>query len=198
MKTAKVPDVGHQIRKLRMRAGLSLRALAERCGMSANAISLIERGENSPTVSSLHLIAVALNVSIADFFDDETRLRAVHVKKDRGVRYVNDGIELESLGSGLPDQQIEPFRLTVGTGSGTSNDPISHPGKEFVYCLEGEIEYFVDNQSYKLESGDSLLLDATYPHSWRNTSQAPANILLIFQVAQDQHRPHQHHLDIGR
>ena len=198
MTTTKAPDVGQQIRKLRMSRGLSLRVLADRGGMSANAISLIERGENSPTVSSLHQITMALNVSIADLFNDESRLRAVYVKKDRGVRYVNNGVELENLGSGLPDQQIEPFRLIVEPGSGTYNDPVSHPGQEFVHCLEGEIEYFVDGQKYKLECGDSLLLEAKCPHCWRNTSQTPANILLIFQVAQDHPIAHQSHLDIGR
>lgn len=191
---AKAPDVGKQIRKLRLHRGLSLRALAERGGMSANAISLIERGENSPTVSTLHQITMALNVSIADLFNDEPSLSAVHVKKDRGVRYVNDGVEMENLGSGLPDQQIEPFRLIVRPGSGTCNDTISHPGQEFVYCLEGEIEYFVDGQMYKLESGDSLLLEAKCPHSWHNTSQSPANLLLIFQAAQEYHFAHQSHL----
>jgi transcriptional regulator with XRE-family HTH domain len=195
---AKAPDVGKQIRKLRISRGLSLRALADRGGMSANAISLIERGENSPTVSTLHQITTALNVSIADLFNEETSLNAVFVKKDRGVRYVNDGIELENLGSGLPDQQIEPFRLIVEPGSGTYSDPISHTGQEFVYCLEGEIEYFVDGQMYKLESGDSLLLEAKCPHSWCNTSQAPASLLLIFQAAKDHPLAHQSHLEIGQ
>ena len=156
MSKAKVPDVGKQIRKLRISRGLSLRALADRGGMSANAISLIERGENSPTVSTLHQLTTALDVSIADLFNEESSLSAVFVKKDRGVRYVNDGVELENLGSGLPDQQIEPFRLIVKPGSGTYNDPVSHPGQEFVFCLDGEIDYFVDGQIYKLESGDSL------------------------------------------
>lgn len=191
---AKAPDVGKQIRKLRLRQGLSLRALAERGGMSANAISLIERGENSPTVSTLHQITMALNVSIADLFNNEPSLSAVHVKKDRGVRYVNDGIEMENLGSGLPNQQIEPFRLIVRPGSGTYNDPISHPGQEFVHCLKGEIEYFVDGQMYILESGDSLILEAKCPHCWRNTSQSTANLLLIFQAAQDYYFAHQSHL----
>ena len=63
--------VGQQIRKLRKQRGLSLRALADLCGISANAISLIERRENSPNVSSLHRMAIALNVPITDFFYHE-------------------------------------------------------------------------------------------------------------------------------
>lgn len=190
------PKVGLKIRELRAQRGFSLRVLAERCGMSANAISLIERGENSPTVSSLHQLATALEVPITDFFQEDSGMNAIHVRRGKGVRYRNDGLELENLGSGLPDQKLEPFRLTIEPGSSTVHDPVTHPGQEFVYCLTGEIEYYVGEDRYRLGTGDSLLLEATCPHSWRNSSQAPATILLIFQAAQDQHLARQSHLDV--
>lgn len=195
MATPRGPQVGGQIRKLRINRGLSLRALAGRCGMSPNAISLIERGENSPTVYSLHQIAIALNVPIADFFDEEARLKAVLVKNNCGLCYEFEGVELESLGSGLPDKQIEPFHLTIAPESGASDDPISHPGQEFVYCLSGALEYYVDQQAFKLESGDSLLLDASCPHSWRNPNQVPAEIIIVFQTPQEYHLNYQPHFD---
>jgi transcriptional regulator with XRE-family HTH domain len=187
--------VGQQIRKLRKQRGLSLRALAELCGMSANAISLIERSENSPNVSSLHQMAIALNVPITDFFYQEKEPTTLYVKRDQGVRYRNNGVELESLGIGLPNQQLEPFRLTIEPGSGTANEPITHPGHEFVYCLEGEIDYYVDEQDYHLDVGDSLLLEASNPHSWHNASQKPTIILLIFQATLSHHLARQSHLD---
>lgn len=187
--------VGQQIRNLRMQRGLSLRALAELCGLSANAISLIERNENSPNVSSLHQMAIALNVPITDFFYQENEPTTLYVKRDRGVRYRNNGVELESLGIGLPNQQLEPFRLTIEPGSESANEPISHPGHEFVYCLEGEIDYYVDEQHYHLDVGDSLLLEASNPHSWHNASNEPTIILLIFQATLSHHLARQSHLD---
>ena len=187
--------VGHQIRKIRKQRGLSIRALAELCGLTANAISLIERNENSPNVSSLHQLAMALNVPITDFFYQEDRLTTLLVKRDQGVRYRNNGVELESLGIGLPNQQLEPFRLTIEPGSGSADEPISHPGHEFVYCLEGEIDYYVSDQSYHLDVGDSLLLEASNPHSWHNASNNPTIILLIFQATLSHHLARQSHLD---
>lgn len=187
--------VGQQIRKLRMQRGLSLRALAEICGISANAISLIERNENSPTVSSLHQLAIALDVPITDFFYQEEEPTTLFIKNDQGVRYRNNGVELESLGIGLPNQQLEPFRLTIEPGSGITNEPISHPGHEFVYCLEGELDYRVDEQNYHLDVGDSLLLEASNPHSWHNSSKKPTTILLIFQATLSQHLARQSHLE---
>jgi transcriptional regulator with XRE-family HTH domain len=188
--------IGQQIRKLRNQRGLSIRALAKRCGMSATAISLIERNENSPNVSSLHQMAKALDVPITDFFYQEDESTTLYVKRDQGVRYRNNGVELESLGIGLPGQQLEPFRLIVEPGSGTSDSPISHPGHEFVYCLQGEIDYWVDEYNYHLEVGDSLLLEASNPHRWHNSSEDPAIILLIFQATLSQHLARQSHLDV--
>ncbi len=95
---------------------------------------------------------------------------------------------------GLTMQQLEPFRLTIEPGD-TGGVAITHSGQEFVYCLEGEIEYFVEDQPYGLSSGDSLLLDATLPHSWRNISPNPAKILLIFQAASESHLARQRHLE---
>jgi transcriptional regulator with XRE-family HTH domain len=189
------PKVGFQIRKLRNQRRLSLRGLAERCGISANAISLIERGENSPTVSSLHQLAIALDVPITEFFQDEAEALAVHVIKGQGARFRNRGLELENLGSGLPNQQLEPFRLIIDAGAGTVDDPVTHPGQEFVYCLEGEIEYYVGGKYYWLSEGDSLLLEASQPHSWCNNSPTQAILLIIFQAAQDQHLARQRHMD---
>jgi transcriptional regulator with XRE-family HTH domain len=188
-------NIGRQIRNLRMQRGLSLRALSDLCGLSANTISLIERNENSPNVSSLHQMAAALNVPITDFFYQENQPTTLFVKRDQGVRYSNNGVELESLGIGLPNQQLEPFRLTIEPGSGISREPISHPGHEFVYCLEGELEYYVVGQHYHLKVGDSLLLEASNPHRWHNNSERPTTILLIFQAALSQHLARQSHLD---
>ena len=90
--------VGQRIRAIREQRGLSLRALAELCGLSTNAISLIERGENSPTVSSLHLLATALEVPITDFFESEQEQSAVLVRPGHRLISHADGIRLESSG----------------------------------------------------------------------------------------------------
>jgi transcriptional regulator with XRE-family HTH domain len=190
------PNVGMRLRSLRDQQGLSLRALAEKCGLSTNAISLIERGENSPTVSSLHRLATALNVPITDFFQEEAKQTVVFIKRDMGLRSQSDGAVMESLGIGLFNQQLEPFRMTIGPGVENTDDPISHPGEEFVHCLEGEVEYFVEGRFFRLEPGDSLLFDSTQRHAYRNQSQNPVTILVVFQTSQDRNLVQQLHMEV--
>src|SRR4030042_4725949 len=179
------PKVGFRLRELRDRQGLSLRALAERCGLSINAISQSERSENSPTVSSLHRLSNALNVPITDFFQEETRQTIVFVKRDLGLRSQSDGVVMESLGIGLFNQQLEPFLMKIEPGITNIDDPVAHPGEEFIHCMEGEVEYWVENRVFQLGGGDSLLFDAKQPHGYRNQSHKPVTILMIFQATRD-------------
>ncbi|MEZ4518835.1 MAG: cupin domain-containing protein [Chloroflexota bacterium] len=174
------PNVGQNIRSIREQQGYSLRALAERCGLSTNAISLIERGENSPTVSSLHLLAKALNVSITDFFQSDWQQSVVIVRPEERLRSEGEGVVIENLGIGLSNQQMEPFMVTVAPGAGTWGQPVTHPGEEFVYCMAGSLDYQVGERVYHLEPGDSLLFDATLDHSFRAAGPESALLLMIF------------------
>ncbi len=64
-------SLGAKLRAIRDERGLSQRELAQRSGLSANAISLIERDENSPSVSTLQSLASALNIKMSYFFEEE-------------------------------------------------------------------------------------------------------------------------------
>lgn len=189
-------NIGKRINNLRKQRGWALRALAKRSGLSANAISLIEREENSPTVSSLRRLASAFNVPISDFFQEDHTKTCAYVKNGQGMRIKNKDAELESLGFGLQIQQLEPFRMTIDPHTETFCDAINHPGQEFVYCLGGQVEYNVEGKTYPLERGDSLLFNAEFNHSWRNKNSETATILLIFQTNRDRHLARQRHLEI--
>ncbi len=189
------PNVGPRIRTMREQRGLSLRALAERSSLSVNAISLIERGENSPTVSSLHMLATGLEVKITDFFEDPHRHAVVHVRHDQRLATRGSGLLMESLGTGLRNQHLEPFVVTVEPRTGDSGQSIVHPGQEFVLCLEGNILYQVGAQAYSLEPGDSLLFEATQPHHFCNCGDSVARVLLVFQAAEGSHLARQRHLE---
>lgn len=195
MQDNRVPNVGPRIRALRERQGLSLRALVERCTLSVNAISLIERGENSPTVSSLHALATALGVKITDFFEDPHELTVVFVRRDQRLTTEGSGMRMQSLGIGLQNQQLEPFEVTVEPGAGSTGEPITHPGEEFVLCLEGSIRYWVGGQAYDMEAGDSLLFEASQPYSFENTGEGTARLLMVFHAAEGGHLARHRHLE---
>jgi transcriptional regulator with XRE-family HTH domain len=187
--------VGTRLRSRRQEQGLSLRALAERSGLSINAISKIERGENSPTVSSLHRLATALDIPITGFFQERVEQTALFVKRELGLRAESNGVVMESLGSGRFNQQLVPFRMRIGPNVANADDPIAHSGEEFIYCLEGEIECVIGDRVYHLEPGDSLLFNATQHHAYRNLTATPATLVLICQTSHDPHHVQRLHIE---
>lgn len=187
--------VGRRIKTLRKAQSLTLRMLSEKCGLSANAISQIERGENSATISSLEKIASALHVSIDDLFHKSSQQNIFHLKKGSGLSKNAKNLNVQSLGFGLENRQIEPFYIKLFPKSEMTEDPMSHPGQEFVYCLSGKIEFFIDNQKFILENGDSLLFDSALLHECRNTSSFNAEFLLITQSYIDPDMARQKHFE---
>lgn len=194
MAVTEQPNVGSRIRKLRDERGLSLRALAEDCGLSVNAISRIERGESSPTVSSLHRLSKGLRVPITDFFRMDEDQQTIVVRRTQRRRSRSDGVLMESLGTGLPGQRLEPFMITLAAGAEATDESIMHRGEEFIYIVEGEVEYQVGNSRHRLEEGDSLLFRSEQPHCLRNSHVETARVLMILQSADDLAHTQQQHL----
>lgn len=189
------PQVGRRIRDIRELHGLSLKALAERSKLSINAISRIERGENSPTVTTLHRLAAALDVPITDFFGQPGTSSIVLVRSGERARVDGDGVVLESLGSGLPGQRLEPFLMTLQPQAASGCHAVEHAGEEFAICLEGEVEYSIGQQRVHLNPHDALLFLAQQPHICRNLGQEPARVLFVIRSPDpDDRRAHQVHL----
>ena len=184
-------EVGRNIRSLREARRLSLREVATHSGLSINAISRIERGESSPTVASLHQIAGALGVTITEFFTSGSEETVIYVKQADRVRTEESMTSIESLGTGLRDQKLEPFLVTVLPGNRNTN-PITHAGQEFVYCLAGRVEYQIKDTIYELRSGYSLLFEASQPHCFWNPTKIPAQLIFVFQATNG----YQHHKPI--
>jgi transcriptional regulator with XRE-family HTH domain len=195
MSEQETPDVGIHVRALRKGRGLSLRALAEICELSPNTISLIERGVTSPSVSTLHRLAIALGVHISYFFAEPgERPRVLLTRADKRARLGSASVILESLGYGLEAQACDPFEVTMKPGASSGKHIMTHTGHELVFCLDGELDYEVAGERYRLQPGDSLLFDAALPHRWSNPGHVPARFVLILQLGEERHTSVDQHL----
>jgi quercetin dioxygenase-like cupin family protein len=187
------PDVGCQLKTLREQRGFSMRALADLCGLSPNTISLIERGVTSPSVSTLHQLATALKVPITAFFERSgERVQVVHSCPGARPFSGSSSVLLESLGSGLEGQTLEPFLVTLQPGADSGPGAMIHSGHELVHCLQGMVEYVIDAETYRLSAGESLLFEAHLPHYWRNPQDEPALFMLVFQAERQGESVEQH------
>jgi transcriptional regulator with XRE-family HTH domain len=173
-------DVGLRLRQLRDEQHISMRGLATKSGLSANALSMIERGKTSPSVSTLYKLSDALGVAITEFFNQQVeRQKIVYLKPDERTHIDFVRGSLEGLGGELFVGKVSPFLVTLENDSGSGQTQMSHTGHEFVFCLHGKLEYRVEDFVYLLDAGDSLLFAAQLKHSWRNKGGNVANALIV-------------------
>jgi transcriptional regulator with XRE-family HTH domain len=188
-------DVGGRLRALREERGISMRALARRSGLSANALSMIERNLTSPSVSTLNKLANALEVPITAFFRQEPDQQKIVFRKvsERTRVAFNRGL-FEGLGGEYFSGRIEAFLLTAENGASSGPYGILHTGHEFVYCLRGKLEYEVENEQYLLEAGDNLIFAAHLKHRWRNPGGMVTNAIILISGFEEDGRPGEYHL----
>jgi transcriptional regulator with XRE-family HTH domain len=188
-------DVGQRLRSIREERGISMRALARSSGLSANALSMIERGLTSPSVSTLHKLSTALQVPITAFFRFEPqRERVVFRKSTERMRVPFQRGLMEGLGGEFFTGRVEAFLLTLENGGNSGPSEMIHSGHELVFCLRGHLEYEVEDQVYQLEAGDSLLFSSQMKHRWRNSGGSVVNAIIVISAFSEDERPSEYHL----
>jgi len=188
-------SVGHRLQELRTMQGLSIRSLAEISGLNFNTLSLIENEKTSPNVSTIQQLATALQLPMTAFFESSYNYKdVVFQKHGQRPRTTFPHGELEDLGGGLALGEATPLLMTSKPKTNSGSDAIVHTGQEFIYCLEGSIVYWVGQDEYILESGDSLIFQAHIPHRWENRSDTLTLCILIICPSDNSDRSVGQHL----
>ncbi|MGB9698707.1 MAG: helix-turn-helix domain-containing protein [Thermodesulfobacteriota bacterium] len=170
-------NLGQKIKALRQRQGISLEEMARRTNLSQPLLSQIESEVVAPPVATLLKIARALNVNIGYFFqtEEEEEKKAVIVRKNerkRVFRRIHEdpakvGYYYESLAYPKGDRHMEPFQVEFEVKKKEDLIFFNHQGEEFVFVLEGKLEFNYENEVHLLEPGDSLYFDSSLPHAFR-------------------------------
>jgi len=177
--------VGPRVRALREAMGLSLRELAERCGVSAPMLSQVERGETSPTLSVASRIAAGLELSLSQLLrldegEGVTVVRRGH-RRPGGARARGHSYEL--LTPPLPGQRAEVSThvLRPGAVTGGPGDPPMHePGsRETAVVTEGRVTLECAGTGYDLDEGDAVTFDADLPHHFENPGPQEARFMSV-------------------
>ena len=183
MTDAAILSVGPRVKALREAGGLSLRDLAERCGVSAPMLSQVERGETSPTLQIASKIASGLDLRLSQLLRLDEESAVSIVRRGEGRRGGTGGHAYELLTPPLPGLRAEVTRHTLAAGAvtGGPGDPPRHePGaRETAVVEQGALTLHVDGGEHTLRSGDCVTFDADLPHHFANHSKEEAVLLAI-------------------
>jgi uncharacterized cupin superfamily protein len=155
---------------------------------------MIENGKTSPSIETLQQLSFALEMPITAFFEDSTsKSKIAHYKASQRPSIAFANGTLEDLGAGMPRRGAETFLVTLKPLSSSGDNFIVHTGREAVFCLEGQLTYTIEDQTFLLQPGDSLFFEAHLPHRWENAGITPTRSLLVLCPSDEQDHPTERH-----
>ncbi|MET4386357.1 transcriptional regulator with XRE-family HTH domain [Bradyrhizobium sp. F1.4.3] len=179
--------LGETVRLLRQRAGLSIQDVANKTGLSNGMISQLERARAMPSIRTLRLLSIALDVPISYFFEtsDPADVPRYIVRKNsrRLLRLTASGVVKEAL-TPADQGQLELYELTLNPGASSGTDFLQHTGEKAGYILSGSLRLWLDNQAHLLEAGDSFRFPSIVPHMFDNPTQQAARVIWVTTLRQ--------------
>jgi transcriptional regulator with XRE-family HTH domain len=179
--------IAARVRELRAARGLSLAALAARSGVSRSMISLIERGESSPTAVVLERLSVGLGVVLAALFEAPADTAA---SPSGPIARRADQPEWRDPGSGYRRRNVSPpgvtqpmriveVRFPAGARVAFETGAREARVHQQIWILEGAMDVTLGKQRHRLKPGDCLAMLLDQPTMFHNPTRKPARYAAV-------------------
>lgn len=170
---------GARLRSVRQGQGLTLNQVAARAGVTASALSQIERGRSGATIETVVRIAGALNVSTGSLFiEDNWRTQPLR-RADR-VAMRGSGGHLQEVLNRRGGTRFEVFEVQIPPGVSDAPHLYAHgDSEEMLLILDGALELQLGGHTYQLEEGDTIEFQTSIPHLVTNRRKTEARALWI-------------------
>lgn len=179
--------IAERVRGLRASQGLSLDGLSVRSGVSRSMISLIERGQASPTAVVLEKLATAFGVTLAALFDDPVKPASDPLLRrdeqpqwrDPASGYVRRNVSPAGMPQPMRIVEVHfPAGARVAFDNG-GRDSVIH---QQVWVLEGTMNITVGHETYKLSEGDCLAMRLDLPTMFHNPTRSVARYAVVIST----------------
>lgn len=181
--------LARRLKSLREAQGWSLEALAERSGVSRSNISLIERGQSSPTATVLDKLSAGLGVTLASLFEEPAagaappsplaRVAEQPVWTDPGSGYVRRNVS-PALASPV---QLVDVRFPAGQRVAYEASPREDVVHQQLWMIDGAMAVSVGDTTWRLEGGDCLAMTLDEPIVFHNPGPREARYLVALARA---------------
>ncbi len=172
------------IKKLRKQNNFTLEKLATLTGLTKGYLSKVERSEKAPPYSTLNKIAGAMGLEVTNILGKGIGARnnvTFTFQKGNEGNIINatsqlSGYDYEVLGADKPGKNMEPFIIYSPFNI---KKMYSHEGEEFIYILDGTLEFIYGEEKFIMEPGDNVYFDSCVPHGGKSIGDKKAKLLVI-------------------
>ena len=160
------------LKTIREKEKMSLEKVSQLTGVSKTMIGQIERGESSPTLTTIWKIANGLKVSFTSLINNpqpDTKVISLSevqtLVEDKGKYRLYPYFPFED------DRRFEVYSVEIEKGGFLSADSHREGTEEFLTIYDGQLTVRVNNVEYTVKKGDSIRFKADRPHTYHNSGE---------------------------
>ena len=173
--------ISKNLKILRKQKKLSLDSVSELTGVSKSMLGQIERGESSPTISTLWKIATGLHISFNSLMEkpeeEATVIRNLDINP---LLSESAGFKLYPVFPLADGRSFEILYIEIEPGVSSNSLPHEPGTEEFVIVYSGELEITLEYENtYSVSSGCSIHYKADQNHEYRNPSSETAKLCMV-------------------
>lgn len=176
--------ITRNIKKLRKQKKMTLQHLSDLTGLTKGYLSKVERSSKAPPYSTLTKIAGAIGIEVNLLFmrsfgaphDSKVCFQKHEEAKLIGEADDFPGYAYRVLAPNKPGKNMEPFIIYAPF---EIRKMYTHEGEEFIYMMEGQMEFVHGDKTYIMEPGDNIYFDSCIPHSGRSLGDEKAKMLVV-------------------
>ncbi len=178
-------DVGARLKIVREQNGLSQRELAKRSSVPHSSISMIEQGQNSPSINSLEKILSGIPMTLAQFFvcDPDYSSQIVYRSGELTINQEQvPGIIVHKIPHKNPALKLQFQKIVLSAGADTGATPLISSQHLSGFIISGQLELTANMQVSSLKSDDAFTLSAKHAYRLRNLSSTENCVLLVCEA----------------
>ena len=170
--------LGRRLHALRLQRGLKLTELGDATGLSHSFLSQVENSLTYPSVSTLWDIADALDATPAELLVGVGRARS---RSSFGAARAGSSPPPTSsrTRSYVLISSAHHLKTAAVRGRFDVTSTMSHDGEEFLCVIAGALEITIDETSFTLEAGDSIVFDSSRPHRYRTIGDESVQLVSV-------------------
>ncbi|WP_283809581.1 cupin domain-containing protein [Bradyrhizobium manausense] len=178
------PRIGARLKHARLVNHMRLKDVADAAGCSESMLSKIENERAIPSLTTLHRLCKALDLSVSTLLSSEAaepwtimrpeQRKVIGHKKAAG----SEGVMAEILVPSAEGRLLEGFLVVIEPG-GHTNGTLQHKGEEVGFVVEGQLELTINNEKHLLRAGDSFYFPSDLPHAYRNPGKSQMRAVWI-------------------
>ncbi len=173
----RVASFGQRIKKLREDRKMTMADLAERTSQPPEFIEQVESDSLTPPVSFLLQLSNALHIDPSNFLTDQEKIQ-IDGKRQESFAKRTQNYSYRTLTPGAADKHLRSFMVTIEPKEKHRMVEYKHPGEEFIFVYQGELELTLGNKVIFLKQGETMHFDSETKHKLRNVSEEKCELIV--------------------